>query len=43
MNDTTLKIRLAELIRDVNKHPHKAELIKLMTEQMADDDEYLLM
>ncbi len=43
MNEKTLKIRLAELIRDVNKHPHKAELIQLMTEQIADDEEYLLM
>ena len=33
----TKDIRLAELIRDVNNHPHKDELIKLMEEQLIDD------
>jgi hypothetical protein len=36
-NKRTKDIRLAELIRDVNNHPHKDELIKLMNEQLIDD------
>ena len=30
-------IRLAELIRDVNNHPHKDELLELMAQQVIDD------
>ena len=33
----TQEIRLAELVRDVNNHPNKEELIKLMDEQLVDD------
>jgi hypothetical protein len=33
----TKDIRLAELIRDVNNHPHKDELIKLMYQQVQED------
>ena len=36
----TKDIRSAELIRDVNNHPHKDELIKLMNEQLIDDLDY---
>ena len=34
----TKDIRLAELIRDVNNHPHKDELLELMAQQVIDDD-----
>ena len=37
MRKRTQEIRLAELIRDINKHPHKEELIKLMDEQVFED------
>ena len=37
MRKRTQEIRLAELVRDVNKHPNKDELIKLMNEQLSDD------
>ena len=37
MRKRTQEIRLAELIRDISKHPNKEELIKLMDEQLVDD------
>ena len=37
MRKRTQEIRLAELIRDIDNHPHKEELIKLMDEQVMDD------
>ncbi len=37
MRNRTQEIRLAELVRDVNNHPNKDELIKLMDEQLVDD------
>ena len=33
----TQEIRLAELVRDIQNHPNKEELIKLMNEQVQDD------
>ena len=37
MRNRTQEIRLAELVRDVNNHPNRDELIKLMDEQLVDD------
>jgi len=37
MEKRTKQIRLAELIRDVENHPYKDELVKLMEEQLIDD------
>ena len=37
MRKRTQEIRLAELVRDVNNHPNKEELIKLMDEQILED------
>ena len=37
MRKRTQEIRLAELVRDVNNHPNREELIKLMDEQLVDD------
>ena len=37
MRKRTQEIRLAELIRDINNHPYKEELIKLMDEQVRED------
>ena len=37
MRKRTQEIRLAELIRDVNNHPNREELIKLMDEQVLED------
>ena len=37
MRKRTQEIRLAELVRDVNNHPNKEELIKLMDEQVLED------
>ena len=37
MNKRTFEIRQAELLRDVNKHPHKKELLNILSQQIADD------
>ena len=37
MNLRTFSIRYAELLRDVNKHPRRAELLNIMSQQIADD------
>ncbi len=37
MNKRTFEIRYAELLRDVNKHPHRAELLNILQQQLADD------
>ena len=37
MRKRTEEIRLAELVRDVNNHPNREELIKLMDEQVLED------
>ena len=42
MNNRTEQIRTAELIRDVSNHPHKAELLELMYQQIEDDNRYQL-
>ncbi len=37
MTNRTEEIRLAELQRDVERHPHRDELIKLMYQQVQED------
>ena len=37
MNERTFNIRKAELLRDINKHPHKDELLNIMQQQIAED------
>ena len=37
MRNRTQEIRLAELVRDINNHPNREELIKLMDEQVKED------
>ncbi len=37
MNERTFNIRKAELLRDINKHPHKNELLNIMQQQLVDD------
>ena len=37
MTERTFNIRKAELLRDINKHPHKDELLNIMQQQIADD------
>ena len=37
MRKRTQEIRTAELIKDVNKHPHKEELLSIMYQQIQDD------
>ena len=37
MRKRTQEIRLAELVRDINNHPNREELIKLMDEQVKED------
>jgi hypothetical protein len=39
MTDTTFTVRLTQLIEQVNNHPNRDELIKLMEEQLLDDAE----
>ena len=38
-SNRTLEIRTAELIKKINEHDNKEELIQLMFEQVADDTE----
>ena len=37
MTNRTEQIRTAELIKDINNHPNKAELIQLMYQQIQED------
>ena len=37
MTNRTEQIRTAELIKDVNNHPNKEELIQLMYQQIQED------
>jgi hypothetical protein len=36
MNKRTFAIRSAELLQQIQKHPHKDELVNLMLQQLAD-------
>lgn len=38
MTERTFNIRKAELLRDINKHPHKKELLNIMQQQLVDDN-----
>ena len=38
MNKRTFEIRKAELLRDINKHPHKTELLNILSQQLVDDN-----
>ena len=38
MTEKTFNIRKAELLRDINKHPHKDELLNIMQQQLLDDN-----
>ena len=37
MNKRTFNIRYAELLRDVNRHPNRDELLNIMLQQQIDD------
>tara|TARA_Y200000002_G_C22325423_1_gene514442 strand:+ start:90 stop:224 length:135 start_codon:yes stop_codon:yes gene_type:complete len=37
MNEKTFKIRQEQLLRDIDKHPHKDELLNIMQQQLAED------
>ena len=37
MTETTYAVRVQQLIAEVEKHPHKEELIALALDQLADD------
>ncbi len=37
MNEKTFKIRQEQLLRDIDKHPHKEELLNIMQQQLAED------
>ena len=37
MTEKTFNIRKAELLRDINKHPLKDELLNIMQQQLVDD------
>ena len=38
MNKKTFARRSAELLQQIQKHPHKDELVNLMLQQMADSN-----
>ena len=42
MNETTYDRRVAQLIKDVENHPHKDEILCLAQEQLEDDQYKLL-
>ena len=37
MNEKTFNIRKAQLLRDVDKHPHRDELLNIMQQQLTED------
>jgi hypothetical protein len=37
MTNRTQEIRFAELIKNIKNHPHKEELLTIMSAQVADD------
>jgi len=37
MNNRTFAIRSAELLQQIQKHPHKDELVNIMLQQLQDD------
>jgi len=37
MNKRTFKIRQEQLLRDVDRHPHKDELLHIMQQQLGED------
>jgi hypothetical protein len=39
MSQATWNFRLDTLIEEINMHPHREELIKLLREQVKDDTE----
>ena len=43
MNEQTFIRRLEQLVILINNHVHKDELLRIMTEQVADDTEYYLL
>lgn len=42
MTNKTFSRRLAQLIEQVENHPHRDEIIKLAQEQLIDDNEFAL-
>ena len=38
MNNRTFAIRSAELLQQIQKHPHKDELVNIMLQQLQDDE-----
>ena len=38
MNKTTYSRRYAELLQQIQNHPHKEELVNLMLQQLADSN-----
>jgi hypothetical protein len=42
MTSTTFSRRLAQLIQQVENHPHRDEIIKLAQEQLVDEAEFTI-
>ena len=42
MTNTTFSRRLAQLIQQVENHPHRDEIIKLAQEQLIDEAEFTI-
>ena len=42
MSDYTFSRRLAQLIKQVENHPNRDEIIKLAQEQLIDDNEFTI-
>ena len=42
MTNKTFSRRLAQLIQQVENHPHRDEIIKLAQEQLIDDNEFTI-
>ena len=41
MNEQTFNRRFNQLVTLVNIHPNREELLRIMTEQVTDDDEFI--
>ena len=42
MSNTTFSRRLAQLIKQIEDHPNRDEIIKLAQEQLIDDNEFTI-
>ena len=42
MNEQNFTRKLEQFVTELNNHPHRNELLRIMTEQVADDTEIII-